>query len=288
MSAWSNQNAKPRVLLLGSGNRPHVLEEVGRLRPVIDMHVDVAVADFQFQDDLSQVDADFAIVLGGDGAILRSARQMGSRQLPVLGVNLGKLGFLASIGPGELVQVLPEVASGKCRLVEHLMFHSSVRRGELVIAEQLGLNETVITAGPPYAMLNVDLYVDSELATTYACDGLIISTPVGSTAYNLSAGGPILRQTLSAFAITPISPHTLTVRPVVDTADRVYEMAVPEPNEGTTVLVDGRPLAVLTGEDRVRVVRAEPRFSLIEVRGHNYYQTLRDKLGWAGNLYRRG
>ncbi len=288
MSAWSNQNAKPRVLLLGSGNRPHVLEEVGRLRPVIDMHVDVAVADFQFQDDLSQVDADFAIVLGGDGAILRSARQMGSRQLPVLGVNLGKLGFLASIGPGELVQVLPEVANGKCRLVEHLMFHSSVRRGELVIAEQLGLNETVITAGPPYAMLNVDLYVDSELATTYACDGLIISTPVGSTAYNLSAGGPILRQTLSAFAITPISPHTLTVRPVVDTADRVYEMAVPEPNEGTTVLVDGRPLAVLTGEDRVRVVRAEPRFSLIEVRGHNYYQTLRDKLGWAGNLYRRG
>ncbi len=287
-TTWSNRNAKPRVLLLGSGNRPHVLEEVARLRPVIDMHVDVAVADFQFQEDLSSIDADFAIVLGGDGAILRSARQMGSRQLPVLGVNLGKLGFLASIGPGELVQVLPEVAGGKCRIVEHLMFHSSVLRGEAVIAEQLGLNETVITAGPPYAMLTIDLYVDSKLATTYACDGLIISTPVGSTAYNLSAGGPILRQTLSAFAITPISPHTLTVRPVVDTADRVYEMAVPEPNEGTTVLVDGRRLAVLTGEDRVRVVRAEPRFSLIEVRGHNYYQTLRDKLGWAGNLYRRG
>jgi NAD+ kinase len=287
-TTWSNQSAKPRVLLLGSGNRPHVLEEGARLRPVIDRHVEVAVADFQFQEDLSQIAADFAIVLGGDGAILRSARQMGSRQLPVLGVNLGKLGFLASIGPEELVQVLPEVASGKCRRVEHLMFHTSVCRGETVMAEQLGLNETVITAGPPYSMLNIDLYVDSKLATTYACDGLIISTPVGSTAYNLSAGGPILRQTLSAFAITPISPHTLTVRPVVDTADHVYEMTVPEPNEGTTVLVDGRPLARLTREDRVRVVRAEPRFSLIEVRGHNYYQTLRDKLGWAGNLYRRG
>lgn len=286
--AWSSRKARPRVLLLGSGNRPHVLEEVQRLRPVIDMHVDVVLADFQFQEDLSGTSADFAIVLGGDGAILRSARQMGSRQLPVLGVNLGKLGFLASIGPDELVQVLPEVASGKCRVIEHLMFHCSVRRGETVIGEQLGLNETVITAGPPYSMLNVDLYVDSKLATTYACDGLIISTPVGSTAYNLSAGGPILRQTLSAFAITPISPHTLTVRPVVDTADRVYEMAVPEPNDGTTVLVDGRPLAVLTSADRVRVVRAEPRFSLIEVRGHNYYQTLRDKLGWAGNLYRKG
>ena len=287
-TTWSNQSAKPRVLLLGSGNRPHVLEEVARLRPVIDRHVEVALADFQFQEDLTRTSADFAIVLGGDGAILRSARQMGTRQLPVLGVNLGKLGFLASIGPDELVQVLPEVASGQCRVFEHLMFHCSVRRGNELVAEQLGLNEAVITAGPPYAMLNVNLYVDSKLATTYACDGLIVSTPVGSTAYNLSAGGPILRQTLSAFAITPISPHTLTVRPVVDTAERVYEMEVPEPNDGTTVLVDGRPLAKLTAEDRVRVVRAEPRFKLIEVRGHNYYQTLRDKLGWAGNLYRKG
>jgi NAD+ kinase len=286
--AWSGQGTRPRALLLGSGNRPHVVEEAERLRPIIDRHVEVAVTDFHFHEDLTGIAADFAIVLGGDGAILRSARQMGSRQLPVLGVNLGKLGFLASIGPEELVQVLPEVASGQCRVFEHLMFHCSVRRGGATVAEQLGLNETVITAGPPYAMLNVNLYVDSKLATTYACDGLIVSTPVGSTAYNLSAGGPILRQTLSAFAITPISPHTLTVRPVVDTAERVYEMEVPEPNEGTTVLVDGRPLAKLTAEDRVRVVQAEPRFKLIEVRGHNYYQTLRDKLGWAGNLYRRG
>jgi NAD+ kinase len=280
-------NSRPRVLLLGSGNRPHVLEQAERLRPIIDRHVEVALADFQFQADLGAVDAQFAIVLGGDGAILRSARQMGSRQLPVLGVNLGKLGFLASIGPDELIEVLPEVASGQCRIHEHLMLHCSVRRGGQVLAEQLGLNEAVITAGPPYAMLDIHLYVDSNLATTYACDGLIVSTPIGSTAYNMSAGGPILRQTLSAFAITPISPHTLTVRPVVDTADRVYEMEVPAPNEGTTVLVDGRPLARLTAEDRVRVVRAEPRFKLIEVRGHNYYQTLRDKLGWAGHLYRK-
>lgn len=284
---WLGQD-RPRVLLLGSGNRPHVVEAAERLRPIIDRFVEVALVDFEFQANLRNVQADFAIALGGDGSILRSARLMGSRQLPVMGVNLGKLGFLASIGPEELVQVLPEVASGRCRIVEHLMFHCSVLRGEAVLAEQLGLNETVITAGPPYSMLNVLLYVDSILATTYACDGLIVSTPVGSTAYNLSAGGPILRQTLSAFAITPISPHTLTVRPVVDTADRVYEMQVPEPNEGTTVLVDGRPLAKLTSADRVRVVKAEPRFKLIEVRGHNYYQTLRDKLGWAGNLYRKG
>lgn len=287
-AAWaiSKTNCKPRVLLLGSGMRANVIPEAERLRPLIEQHVEILLTDFEFKEDLSQVPADFAIVLGGDGSILRAARQMCSRQIPVLGVNLGKLGFLADVGPQDLGEVLSCVASGQCRIDEHLMFTASVRRGDEVLAEQLGLNETVITAGPPYSMLTVQLYVDAVLATTYSCDGLIIATPVGSTAYNLSAGGPIIRKTLQAFAITPVSPHTLTVRPVVDTASHVYEMVVPEPNEGTTVLVDGRPLARLTAADRVRVERASPKFQMIEVRGQNYYRTLRDKLGWAGNLYK--
>lgn len=287
-AAWatSKTNRPPRVLLLGSGMRANVIAETERLRPLIEQHVEVLLTDFEFKEDLSQIPADFAIVLGGDGSILRAARQMGSRQIPVLGVNLGKLGFLADVSPQDLGDVLAAVASGDCRIDEHLMFTASVRRGEEVLAEQLGLNETVITAGPPYSILTVQLYVDAVLATTYSCDGLIISTPVGSTAYNLSAGGPIIRKTLQAFAITPVSPHTLTVRPVVDTASHVYEMVVPEPNEGTTVIVDGRPLAILTAADRVRVEKAPQRFQMIEVRGQNYYRTLRDKLGWAGNLYK--
>src|SRR5262249_59526338 len=128
------------------------------------------------------------------------------------------------------------------------------------VVETLGLNEVAILTGPPFAMLNADLYVDAELATTYACDGLIISTPVGSTAHSLSAGGPILRKTLAAFVICPICPHTLTVRPVVDADDRVYEVVVPQPNEGTTVVVDGRPLWQMTPNDPVRIVRAAPTF----------------------------
>ena len=286
-AAWatSKTNRRPRVLLLGSGMRANVIPEAERLRPLMEQHVEIVLTDFEFKADVSQVAADFAIVLGGDGSILRAARQMCSRQIPVLGVNLGKLGFLADVNPNDLGDVLAAVASGDCRIDEHLMFTASVRRGETVLAEQLGLNETVITAGPPHSILTVQLYVDAVLATTYSCDGLIIATPVGSTAYNLSAGGPIIRKTLQAFAITPVSPHTLTVRPVVDTASHVYEMVVPEPNEGTEVLVDGRQLARLTAADRVRVERAAPRFQMIEVRGQNYYRTLRDKLGWAGNLY---
>jgi NAD+ kinase len=283
---WSTKaGSRPRALLLGSGDRPNLLAGAERLRPAIEQSVEVVLEDFRYEKDLAGTSADLAIVLGGDGSILRAALQMQDQQIPIVGVNLGKLGFLASVSPDELPRVLPEVVRGECRVVAHLMFRCTRLQDGQPVAETLGLNEVAILGGPPFSLLNVDLYVDAELATTYACDGLIISTPVGSTAHSLSAGGPILRKTLSAFVICPIGPHTLTVRPVVDTADRVYEVVVPQPSEGTTVVVDGRPLWRLTASDRIRVVRAEPKFKLIEARGQSYYRTLRDKLGWAGHLY---
>ena len=134
--------------------------------------------------------------------------------------------------------------------------------------------------------MDIDLYIDSELVTTYSCDGLIVSTPVGSTAHNLSAGGPILRKDLQAFVISPISPHTLTNRPVVDAADRVYEMVVEHPQPGTAVVIDGRVLCTLQPGDRVRVERAAEQFRLVSAPRHTYYHTLREKLGWGGRLRR--
>ena len=148
----------------------------------------------------------------------------------------------------------------------------------------MGLNETALHSGPPFSLLEVDLYVDSELVTTYSCDGLIVSTPVGSTAHSLSAGGPILRKDLEALLVMPISPHTLTNRPVVDSADLVYEMVVDHPNPETSVVVDGQVLCRLQPGDRVRVKRAACRFKLVAAPGHSYYQTLREKLGWSGQL----
>lgn len=276
---------RPRAYLLGFGERPKVRQEIDRLRPIVAEHLEITLEDLEFSQDLQTQDADLAIVLGGDGSILRAALHMQERQIPILGVNLGKLGFLASVPPDDLPEVLAKVVDGECRIVEHLMFRCTVLENGQPVAETLGLNEVAIFAGPPFSMLNADLYVDAELATTYACDGLIISTPVGSTAHSLSAGGPIVRKTLAALVVCPICPHTMTVRPVVDSADRVYEVVVPQPSEGTTVVVDGRPLWKLKPNDRVRVVRAEPTFKLIEPRGQSYYRTLRDKLGWAGHLY---
>lgn len=273
-----------RVILLGSATRPRVLQEVERLRPQIERLARVVAVDFTSQSDLGEVEADLVIVFGGDGSILRAAHQMGYRQLPVIAVNLGKLGFLADVSPVELPQVLEAYAEGRLKTVEHLMYECRVSRGQTVLARQLGLNEVVVHAGEPFGILDVNLYVDSELVTTYSCDGLIVSTPVGSTAHSLSSGGPILRKDLEAFVISPISPHTLSNRPVVDLADRVYELEVLRPNPGTSAVADGRVLCTLERADRVRVERAQPRFLLVSAPGHSYYRTLREKLGWGGRL----
>ncbi len=285
--AWcAVRDRRLRVLLLGNGDRAQVHAEAERLRPVIEQHAEIVLCDFASHENLQTVSADFAIVLGGDGSILHAVRQMGFRQLPVLGVNLGRLGFLAALAPGAFVRVFPDVCAGKCWVVEHLMLHCSVLCEGQVVRQQLGLNETAVLGGPPFAMMNLDLYVDSVLATTYSCDGLIISTPVGSTAHNLSAGGPILRKSLQAFVISPISPHTLTVRPVVDRADRTYEVVYREPHTSASVVVDGTVVGALQAGDRVRVQRAAPQFQMIEVGGQNYYRTLREKLGWRGHIRR--
>lgn len=283
--AWAAEGCgRPRVLLLGAGGRDCVRATAAPIQALLERHARLVLIDLALREKLSEIQSDFAVVLGGDGTILRVARQMGANQVPVIGVNLGRLGFLADLSPDEFEACLPAICSGQCRVVEHLMFRCQVLQDSRCIHDELGLNETAILAGPRFSMLSVDLYVDSELATTYSCDGLIISTPVGSTAHSLSAGGPILRKSMQAFVVSPISPHTLTVRPVVDSADRVYEMAVLEPNEGTSVVVDGRPMCRLTATNRVRVSRAESTFKLVEVRGHNYYRTLREKLGWGGGI----
>lgn len=275
---------RPRVIVLAYAERPQIAAAAERLRPHIEQVADIVLYDQSFTADLSQVEADITIVMGGDGSILRAAHQMAGRQLPVLGVNLGKLGFLADLTPEEMLKMLPQIASGQYRIVEHLMFDFTLLRGGQPADRLLGLNEVCIQTGTPFSLLEVQLYVDAELVTTYSCDGLIVSTPVGSTAHNLSAGGPILRKDLEAFVVSPISPHTLTNRPVVDSANRVYEMVVGQPHEGTSVVVDGRLVGRLQPNDRIRVQRAEQKFKLIEVAGHNYYRTLREKLGWGGRL----
>ncbi len=283
----SGDNNQYRVALIGSGDRrPKSVQQAKSLRPLIENHVEVIGENFDYSDCPSQMGADFAIVLGGDGSILRSAKLMKENQIPVLGVNLGKLGFLADVNPAEIEAALACINKGSFELIDHLMMQAQVIRDGKQIAEDTGLNEVAILGGPPFEMQQIDLSVDGQTATSYSCDGLIISTPVGSTAHNLSAGGPILRKDLQAFVIAPISPHTLTVRPVVDSADRIYEFVAVRPNQSACVVLDGQIMTELQANDRIRISRAKSIFQLIEVSGNNYYQTLREKLGWRGQFKR--
>jgi len=277
--------AVQRIFVLGNAHRPGVQEAAETLLPFLRQYVDILVFDLHQKEDLSRQGADLALVLGGDGAILRAARQMGYQQTPVLGVNLGKLGFLADLSPDELRSHFPEVVRGEYRVTHHLMFECVVSRPRgaepgpgLVL---LGLNEVVLHTGPPFRMIDVDLLVDGVTVSRFAGDGLIVSTPVGSTAHSLSAGGPILGQELSAFVITPISPHTLTNRPVVDSADKTYTIDVRRADGEAALIIDGQETIPVGAGQQVTVRRAPVQFGLVKVPGQSYYRTLREKLFWG-------
>ncbi len=274
--------SRPRVVVLAAPNRPRVEQELKSILQIIERHAEIVAVDKSFSYEFESCESDLVVVLGGDGSILQSARQMCHRQRPVLGVNLGKLGFLAAISPSRFVDIWPEVCEGRFSVTNHLMLQCQVYQGDMELHSIIGLNEASVLGGPPYTMMYIDLYIDSVLATTYACDGLIISTPIGSTAHNLSAGGPILRRNLQAFVISPISPHTLTMRPVVDTADRIFDLIIRVDHPTASVVVDGRVVCHFSRDLRVRISRASDTFQLISVPGHDDYQALREKLGWSG------
>ncbi|MCC6508528.1 MAG: NAD(+)/NADH kinase [Pirellulaceae bacterium] len=274
---------RPRVVVLAAVNRPRVRSELPDIVALLKRSAEIVAVDENQAFDFSSQDVDLVVTLGGDGSILSAARQMDLQQRPVVGVNLGRLGFLAALSSNGLDQLWPKICAGEFPIVEHVMLECSVWQNGQATHHQLGLNEAAILGGPPFSMLQIDLYVDRELASTYSCDGLIISTPVGSTAHNLSAGGPILHRSLQAVVICPISPHTLTLRPVVDSSERVFDMVVRQGNATTSAVVDGRPLCTLAEGDTYRIGRAPVSFKMIAIPGKNEYQTLRDKLGWGGN-----
>lgn len=273
-----------RIFVLGASSRPGVREEAERLLPFLQQHVEILVCDLEQKRDLAKETADLALVLGGDGAILRAARQMGYHQVPVLGVNLGKLGFLADLTPEEMCHCFPQVVAGAYRTTHHLMYECQVSPppGSADPPRTLlGLNEIVLHTGPPYRLIDVDLLVNGENVSRFLGDGLIISTPVGSTGHSLSAGGPILGQELSAFVITPISPHTLTNRPVVDSAEKAYTIDIRQAAGEAALIVDGQEIIPVGAGQQVTLRKAPVHFELVKVAGHSYYRTLRDKLHWG-------
>jgi NAD+ kinase len=271
------------TILLGNGIKPGVRDAVEKLRPEIKRRVNVIVEDFTGQKDVSSMQADLAIVFGGDGSILRAVSQMGTNQIPVLAVHLGTLSFLSTIQIDELIPLLDRTDLLQMPIIKHLLLHCQLlQKGQTKPKSWcLALNEVVIHAVHAAHIINIEFSLDHQLVTTYRSSGLIVSTPVGSTAMNLSSGGPILRKDIDAVIISPICPHTLSNRPLIDSPDRFMELRIQQPAE---LIVDGNNIAVIEPGDTVQITRARQAFKTIDVPGFCYYKALRSKLGWNGRF----
>ncbi len=277
-----------RVAILGNGAKPEVEPAAQGLAEAIRATAGLSLAAFDLTRDspLAGLEADVALVLGGDGTVLHTARRMDDRPTPVLGVNLGRLGFLTEFTPEGLRGRLGELAR-RHYTVENLMTLdcSLAREGA---PRWRALNDVVLRAAPPFHLIEVGLSIDGEHVITYRGDGLIVATPVGSTAHSLSSGGPILPPDAHMTIITPICPHTLTQRPLVDSAHRVFELLPQGPPNAMYLVVDGQVQVPLQPDDRVILKRGTTPFPMVRLHGHSFYRTLRDKLSWGAHPSFRG
>ena len=227
------------------------------------------------------IDTEMIIVLGGDGTLLSVARQVWNKSIPILGVNLGGLGFLTEITLDELYRVLEKVLQGDFEINEREVLNAAViRRGDR-IAEFTVLNDAVINKGALARIIDLETTINGEYLSTFRSDGLIISTPTGSTAYNLSAGGPIVYPSLHTIIITPICPHTLTIRPIIIPDDVKIRASLKSRSEEVLLTLDGQLGFTLEFEDVVEVGKAEGRILLIKSPYRRYFELLREKLKWG-------
>jgi NAD+ kinase len=221
------------------------------------------------------------IVLGGDGTLLAAAQEAAPRGIPILPINMGSLGFLTTFTLEELYPALEKTLAGQFSLSERVMLQVELDRGGKVIEKRSALNDAVINKGALARIIELELTIDSDFVCRYRADGLIVSTPTGSTAYSLSAGGPIIHPTVESFLITPICPHMLTDRPVVVRDSSSIEMKLCSNTESVYLTIDGQKGIPLHAEDCVRISRAQQLLKLIYPPRKSYFEILRSKLKWG-------
>ena len=272
-----------RAIIFGNFRKDRIANAIASVRPWLEERLVVAVHDSSCPTSATPSDADLAVVFGGDGAMLHAARALGQHQIPIAGVNMGKLGFLAEVPYGEVRPALAQILSGDCQILRRMLLHCRATRGGAELVDSLALNDAVISRSTLSRLVSIDLVIDNVGVTTYNADGLIISTPVGSTAHSLSAGGPIVNPGLDALIVTPICPHTLTNRPIVEPAESCIEMVVRSKAESIGLTIDGQVYVELECGDRVSVRRASQCLHLISIGAREFHETLRDKLHWGGH-----
>jgi len=270
---------RPRIYIAGNPDKPTAPEALADLAAWLVDRAEVVGA--KLASDPQEIVAarpDRVIVLGGDGTMLGVARSLGSQQIPIIAVNLGKLGYLADFSLEDLKETFDRVVADAKLISRRMILGVSLPGAN---GSELALNDCVIHAGPPFRVIRLAVRVDGEPLTTVSGDGLIVSTPGGSTAHNVSAGGPILQPGISAFVLTPLSPHSLTHRPLVVECDSTIEVTAVTANEGTVVSLDGQRTVPLRTDETVIIQRCPTDLQLVRNPKHSRFHTLVTKLKWG-------
>lgn len=227
---------------------------------------------------------DLIISLGGDGTLLRAARLAAAKDIPVFGVNLGGLGFLTQVGIDSLEKSLEKLYKGRYFLDERMMLNCTVKRREEEIKKFTALNDVVIGKGAFARIICLATYVNNDYVITYSADGLVVSTSTGSTAYSLSAGGPIVNPNINSIILTPICPHTLSARPLIVGENDQVKVKLESNEEKVMVTIDGQEGFVLKPKDEVIIKKSNHKAHLITFKEKSFYAILREKLGWSGQI----
>ncbi len=253
-----------------------------RLAAILD---DIPQSQFASLVELGK-NADLAIVVGGDGNMLGAARILSRFDVPVIGVNRGNLGFLTDLNPDDFQASLQAVLDGEYIEEERFLLEAEVHRHGQIKSHNAALNEAVLHPGQIAHMIEFEVYIDESFAFSLRADGLIVSTPTGSTAYSLSGGGPILSPSLNAISLVPMFPHTLSSRPLVVDGKRRIKLVVSPENRGTQeVSCDGQVSLPVTPGDEIHIYQSPNVLKLIHPKDYSYYHVLRNKLGWSSKLF---
>lgn len=244
-------------------------------------NADIACVD---RDSIGR-QCDLAIVVGGDGTFLSAVRSLADYKIPVLGINLGRLGFLVDISPGQMFETLDQVLAGNYVEETRFLLFAQVVRNGAVISEADAFNDVVVHIRDVARMIEFETYINGQFVNYQRADGIVISTPTGSTAYALSSGGPLLHANLDAIALVPICPHTLSNRPLVVNADSLVEIVIGQGEQSTAqVTFDGQTAVDLQPSDRIRIKRKINPIQLLHPASYDYYEILRAKLRWSEQL----
>jgi NAD+ kinase len=283
-----------RVFLVANVGKPRVGRALEQWRPWIAERADIVGTETDGAYNLAELDADLIVVLGGDGTLLSVTRRLQGRRIPIMGVNFGRLGFLASFTPDNFQQHLEQYLRQGLPTASRQLLEASVIASEVIcplhdpaeVARNrrfvaTALNDAVVTAGPPFHMIELSIAAEIDSGIRYFGDGVIVSTASGSTAYNVSAGGPIISTGIEALCITPICPHSLSFRPVVVSSSITLLIVAVRVNDGTTLFCDGQASTRLMAGDKVVLRRSDHAALLVEDPKAREWRSLAEKLNWA-------